>query len=932
MPRPIRITCLFSFLFSFLFLFLLVACDAKDYMHGDPDETDGDENATPSLTHAPSLSGSGALDVAVVLPSDAGAGLKLAAADLRAAMAEISGVSAPEGEFPTDFSGLTESAAVEITLDATSSDLGVQDYRIEKIAFDSGQTGLQITARTETGAMYGLYALQMDLGVRYIHPQQTVFPSDSKAALPWTYEGEPQTPHFELRGFHEHTQHPIVASDIFLKPGNDDWREMASDYLKWLARNRQNAFTFHMLKTVDLDTWIPYITEIVQEGQSYGIHMGLVLSFADQQQNGFKLIADETADADAQIEDGLKTILDVGFDVLVLQIGTSEFTKVSDETVLGWMDTAIQFVSATYPEVEVYTWIHPPCDLFADGGGYYYHLPLQADPKVGAFLHTTMYYDMDHPAPVYACEDFSHQKTFLEEADGKREIVFFPETAWWLGFDNNCPVVLPITGWSRAHDIDAALSGHDVKGHVTFTSGREWTYWMYDHFLTRKTWDGSLSWDGYLEDIGSLYGENGMLVTQALSDWTALQKKHFYDENPLIYFYISGELRLDEIGESAGILARRPKLAYKKLVEYDDDAFNTWKQTDFEMLSAMLAEYKAVLETLPAPPIEGGNSEKQLYNELYNSLYVFTRRIEHAIANYAGVVAVRDWVQEVKNTPENEEPSQAVRTEKLNEANARLSEAKAISTEMIQLFGEMESQYRHPVEMLAREKQSLTGYQYGYLYETSTGHFWTRRDDQLEILIGQRFHTIVEEWTTAPDVLFYTDKDHFSLTQPDSNLASSTLTSFIPRLLFGPKDYDGGEMTLILAQDYNENLLPEPGSELPVSGNVAGGVWEGSADAYTLTVHNSIGEEIGELVIFDPVIRLTLETNQGTVTGLTEGELIGTISGPGMVDIVVSVTNSSGLDEEGATILLKSVWGIDSEDPLPDRLPFGFAFTYVKAE
>ena len=225
---------------------------------------------------------------------------------------------------------------------------------------------------------------------------------------------------------------------------------------------------------------------------------------------------------------------------------------------------AVSHIRLQFPNTIPYAWIHITCGLEQEDGTPFYHLPLQADLDLGAFVHTTMFYTLDHPAPVYECEDFTHQKDFFEQANGQRRLVFFPETAWWLGFDNNIPLVNPITGKSREHDIHRVLPKWQVQGHATFTTGREWTYWQYDHYLTQTTWK-LMTWHDYLQWLAPIYGEYGQQIADLLNQWTEHQWQDLYEDNPEIYFYIAGELPQDELGQQAGIIARRPKRAYQEL-------------------------------------------------------------------------------------------------------------------------------------------------------------------------------------------------------------------------------------------------------------------------------------------------------------------------------------------------------------------------------
>lgn len=145
----------------------------------------------------------------------------------------------------------------------------------------SDKIGLKVTARTETGAMYGLYKIISDLGVRYFHPEETFYPSNPEATIPWNYRGEVDIPSFEMRGFHEHTQHPIVMSDFLLRHDKPEFKIYLNKYLKWLVRNRQNTLTFHLLKTVDIENWIPYIKAFIEEAHNYSISIGTVIGRSD---------------------------------------------------------------------------------------------------------------------------------------------------------------------------------------------------------------------------------------------------------------------------------------------------------------------------------------------------------------------------------------------------------------------------------------------------------------------------------------------------------------------------------------------------------------------------------------------------------------------------------------------------------------------------
>lgn len=881
--------------------------------------------ADPAPAEPPRLASGDRLDLVILLPADAGPGLDLAAADLLAAARAITGAT---GGAVTHDPSATAPALVRVTVDpALDADLGPQGYRLAPAA-----SALAVTAATDVGAMYALYDVAAALGARYHHPEETFFPRDPAARLPLPDAPRAERPHFRLRGFHEHTQHPIPMSDFFLRPDLPDARAYASRYLRWLARNRQNVASFHLLKTVDLDPWLPWIADVIDEAHTLGVRVGMVLSFVDQQQNNFKILLDGSPDDDAtQIRAVLTRLAAAGFDFFAFQIGSSEFTKPPDDRVLAWLDT----VAADAPaHLELFAWIHTTCDLEADDGTRFFHLPGRAPARLGAWAHTTMFYDLDHPAPVYACDDFRGQRDFIAAQHDQRAVVYFPETAWWLGFDNTVPLALPITGWTREHDVLRQLADFAIDGHVTFTTGREWGYWAYDHYLTRVTWDGATTWRAYLDWLAPALGPHGPALASVLDDWTALQRAHFFADDPLIYFYLAGELPQDEVGAQAGVLARRPKLAFTRVLAFDDAAHDAWRASDLALLAAMRDAHDALLADLPPPgaPAPSGlpNLQDALYAEAHDTLTLYALRLRHALALYEGVSAARAWDRE----RDAADPDPTVRAEALTAAEARLDEARALTASAQALITAGEARYRYPAEILTQPKpDSLTSYPFGYLEETSRAYFWTRRDDQLDALIGRVFDTAVEAWAAPPDLIARTSGDLITLLVPDDELAASVLTGFIPQLLVGLGGLTGPDAPerVALAEDFNENLLPDPETETAFTGARDGAAWTGAAPVLPLVAYDASGARFGELNIVDVSLALTLIGPTGSdpdadVTGVAAGELAGELVS---AELIALVRSFAGIDEEGVANLLKAVFGVPAEDPLPARLEVRFGLTFA---
>jgi len=74
-------------------------------------------------------------------------------------------------------------------------------------------------------------------------------------------------------------------------------------------------------------------------------------------------------------------------------------------------------------------------------------LPHHALPELGVLPHTVQLYTFDDPAPTYGQTNFSSMFEFMfVEAQWKRFTLYFGETAYWVNYDVDVPLFLPIYG------------------------------------------------------------------------------------------------------------------------------------------------------------------------------------------------------------------------------------------------------------------------------------------------------------------------------------------------------------------------------------------------------------------------------------------------------------------------------------------------------
>lgn len=903
----------------------------------------GSLDSTPTFPGDPrSLAHDGALTVTIAIPADAPDLLDMAARDLLDTFARLTGAQAvPEpvrvtGAYDPDnapdrlviLANVPLAGEVPGTPPAGDARLD-QGFLIQETA-RRGRTILRVESASAIGAAYGLYTIADAHGARWCHPRESFVPRDVGARLADDWAQPVQSvPHFQMRGYHQHTQHPIVWSDYLLK-ADPAHRPMISEYFRYLLRNRQNAFDWHMLGTVDLATWADHARWIVAEGHRHGIQIGMFIGFADKQQNAFQLVRNLHLDRDpaeriplqqAQVTEGLNALLDFGFDFLGFQFGTTEMTSLSDAETLGWFQAAAAWKRQHAPDMTLWAWIHTPLHLKAeDGQTPFFHLPSRADPDVGLFVHTTMFYDLEHPAPVYNNANFHHHQDLIAATGDARPMVYFPETAWWLGFDNNLPLFLPITNFSREHDVRVVLprltGTRPLDGHVTFTTGIEWNYWMFDHYLARLTWDGTTTWQDYAQDVGRLYGEAGPAVAQAIADLTVRQVQDFYGTgqdapgNPLIFFYLAGESAHDEIGAVSGLVGRPVKVAFWDVYNANDADFEVWRDGDFEQVLGMAAFYAEVAANVasadPGPHADDPGLEDRFF-EFRSSIEVSAWRARHAALLYGAVADAR--------------------THDEDSAYAKLKAARALTDDVRARVAQMEQRvYRYPLALLAEPKpDSLTAYPFGYLHETRTAHFWARRDDQVQQLLDVVFERIREEWELPTEEVWATATDQTTTVEPDLDEGMKTLLAqYIPTLLLALGPSDGSRRDAILAQDLNRNGKPDIGTQVA-------GTFDRAAPQSTIEFA-MFPVTIGSADA--PVGTLPLRGGTFTVwtheTGDWPCELSGRVLFKDLLDILVA---TGMFDAQTAWEIVAPLFGHDpDQEPRPTDFPMRIQALLVRVE
>lgn len=361
------------------------------------------------------------------------------------------------------------------------------------------------------GNGFGAYALLEHLGFEFLHPLAPRAPGSLRPVESFTVEEKPA---LALRGIHLHTMHPIELTHVLngWGPGGpEDAEGFAaltgewSLYLEWLLANRQNTVEWVLLEA---DAWLSFsrsderrdrLALLNAMADKWGVTTLASAGLRLRQQHGFRLIPDG-GDAEAQhaqLRASVDWLALAGFDGVSTEAGTSEFTHEAAELMLSTMDELTRYTHEQYGmpafiKVHASTGQNVPgyVDPVSGGELNINFLPYYADPRLAVLPHTVQHYGIDDPAPTYGNNDFTGMLKFARAAAEKRPVVWYPETAYWVSFDVDVPLFLPVYAERRVHDLRLMASeGVALDGQMLFSSGWEWGYWLNDVVAARAAWD-----------------------------------------------------------------------------------------------------------------------------------------------------------------------------------------------------------------------------------------------------------------------------------------------------------------------------------------------------------------------------------------------------------------------------------------------------------
>jgi len=592
---------------------------------------------------------------------------------------------------------------------------------------------LILKAPTYEGVSSGLYGLlQERLGFKFYHPKRMVIPSHVRWPLPAIFSWK-AIPRFDKKGFHLHTEHPIDLTEQIHNPDYPNALADLKEYIDWLARNQQNVLQFYLLKGVDHERWIRHAGEFVEYAHKRGILVGVEFSLSSVQQRAFQTIRllRFFPSYRKQIDDTLSWLFRIKWDFVSVDFTMGEYLpdlgkllpslkKYIEKEIMERYDTKLFYTTHVIrtreeelPRVQE--------QHGTEGKSSQRNAP---NGKNGILIHTVMCYSMTEPcATAYGNPNQRHMLDRAISENREQETWYWPESAYWVSFDNSVPLLLLMYLDARVSDIKT-MERVGIRNHLTFSSGWEWGYWLVDWSIARWSWrhirDGKETVPDPLDMLRDLF--HSQRIYRLWHEALELQN-HYLKNSGLMPFLAA----LDPSAELPWPFNKpfqpRPPFSYRWLLSSasDDEAEKVLQgpvallEEYASSMNSVVAGLKHATKEDPDAPNGGVLERDLLLKELTRGLEMTALRASHRALTIRALVAKR---------------TAAMDKGKL--MGKYLAEAAAVRERALSLVRAQEAVYRYPVELLARRRSGFTSYQFGYLYPASNLFFWFREEQQVK--------------------------------------------------------------------------------------------------------------------------------------------------------------------------------------------------------
>jgi hypothetical protein len=410
----------------------------------------------------------------------------------------------------------------------------------------------------------------------------------------------------------------------------------------------------------------------------------------------------------------------LNWDLVELALG--EFVGNDPQTVIDYLNYDVDHLLTAFPklQVDVQNHVGNYPNLWVQYQGqtvFYYHLPQFADPRLGQSVHTLSIFDVYRDWATYAHPDFHLQHDYLLDVIKTRNTGYFPESAYWISADIDVPLFLPTTLYARWNDIhrlvaELAADGlPPLDGHVMFTTGHEWNYWLTDYLTAKMLWDPGADLTTFLTHYAGGFGSCAGDVATDMTALVDLQNKYVFDQR--LFPYLQGENLTVALGYIAGLETHPKRIAFE-----DVQAMSAPDRASFEAsvvvgLESMAGEMRAIEDGLGARCTGADAVIAPWCGELLDGIIITRMRAQHAAHLYRSILDFANG----------------------GDGESDLSAATALSQAGLAVVARRENGYRFDLSRYIDDYDNATIYPFGALRTVHSLCYWGRQEQQVQSII-----------------------------------------------------------------------------------------------------------------------------------------------------------------------------------------------------
>lgn len=441
------------------------------------------------------------------------------------------------------------------------------------------------------------------------------------------------------------------------------------------------------------------------------------------------LLKKYTKEDKIKIEKTIDDFMQVNWDEITWNLGTSEFSPTNDDLTINWMNTASNYLKQKYPNTVTSARSHIPPHPFSEKyNESYFQLIRFTDPSVGNYVHTTHLYSLIDPAPVYGNQSFEEKLKYLYRSTKERKDIYYPETSYWVTYDVNVPIFLPVYILSRKHDMEIIKKIKYLDGELGFTTGWEWGYWFNDYALAQMQLNPDKKLTQIIDGACAIFGKERNSMTNLLQE-TMLEQQKFLIEKQLMK-YMSGFSPLTDFGASIKDIPVVNKIIQSanstpirvkpsNIMKWDENQLNNYEKTELLDLAQMLDSFDKLNTQTKALKSRIPDSSIRFYDEIADGMEINYLRSKQSYLLFRALVTSRKAKLE-KN------PLLTNKSKKL------VQEAENIMQKALKVIKNREKFYRDAPEYTYAEASEPTMWPNRYLTSVHTGEYWKRSMEEVK--------------------------------------------------------------------------------------------------------------------------------------------------------------------------------------------------------